>query len=118
MQVLFVRKVARQLLRLCVPRGMISLQKKYTRVIRIGLYCSASFQMSVYVVAIFSNFCPLASAFFTQCPAGSFCPTASSISTPCPGGTYGSVSGLQTALCSGQCKAGMKHDHTDFVNFC
>lgn len=39
-------------------------------------------------------------------------PTAPTVPIPCPGGTYGSVSGLQTALCSGQCTAGVIYKHS------
>ena len=36
----------------------------------------------------------------------SYCLISSPIPTPCPAGTYGSVTGLQTAACSGLCDVG------------
>ena len=45
---------------------------------------------------------------------GNYCPIGSSAVVPCPGGTYGSVTGLQTELCSGQCTAGMGMLNCDF----
>jgi len=66
-------------------------------------------------------YCPTGSGNQQQCPIGSYCPTSGSSSgsgsflngppgatqaTPCPGGTYGSVGGLTSSTCSGQCAAG------------
>ena len=39
-----------------------------------------------------------------QCSA--FCPLGSGTAIRCPGGTYGSIKGLFTATCSGQCTTG------------
>ena len=78
----------------------------------IPLWCMCAPHSSLL---FFSNFCPLASALFTPCPAGAFCPIGSRSPTPCPGGTYGSVSGLQTSICSGKCTAGMIHNHISWM---
>ena len=69
----------------------------------VATTCTAGiyFDLSCYKAhIIFSN-------DFYNCESGNYCPIGSAAMVLCPAGTWGSTTGLQTALCSGQCTAGI-----------